>query len=420
MPRIITLQEAGGVVYDATQNFQTDYSKERYFEKPRIVSYDATWRRQAEAAAHSARRRVIYDHDQQQVASSSQLPAASSLFVRCVALRCAALRSIAALNLGSPLRSDPIFPTRPAQPRPTPSPPRPSRVASLFDSRLAASRSALTARFSIVDFRLSIVLKGRGGLEEKEEEKENEEKDDAANNRKRMNYLSRLAHALIWPNVVDCLVSVWQPWSACDVDCGAGMMWRRRTVLKQPLNGGKHCPSLIQKRGCLGTSCPQNPSSAFKEIATLLPIKAESKFVDDKEMRQNDVDSTFSGVLEPADKEYCVLYELVKVAKACGKERWFSTLKEGKPVRSLAVAHTYFQIGGDKVCVRCDKRAMRPSLGYRCAGHGTMDRTTRWTTLTAAHCHGKWMRLDSSAQTRPANSSPLCSACPAPPSFVFV
>lgn len=38
---------------------------------------------------------------------------------------------------------------------------------------------------------------------------------------------------------------------------------------------------------------------------------------------------------------YCVLYELVKVAKACRKEESFMTLKEGEQTFSLAI--NYFQ-----------------------------------------------------------------------------
>ncbi|XKL64173.1 hypothetical protein PGB90_004259 [Kerria lacca] len=204
-------------------------------------------------------------------------------------------------------------------------------------------------------------------------------------------------------NVIDCTVSVWQPWSECDTDCGAGMMTRRRSVLKQPANGGKHCPSLIQKRGCLGTNCPQNPRSALKEIAMLLPIKTEAKFSNETEDRLNDIDSKYPDDSEHDSKQYCVLFEILKATKACRKELSFSTLREG-----------------EKVCVRCDNEAMRPSLGFRCTGHGTMDRTTRWTTLTAPHCHGKWVRLDSSHQVRSTNISPVCPVCLQEPKFVFV
>ncbi|KAK7590652.1 hypothetical protein V9T40_002265 [Parthenolecanium corni] len=39
----LTLGVPCGVIYDATQNLEMDYSKEEYFEKCRLVSYDATW-----------------------------------------------------------------------------------------------------------------------------------------------------------------------------------------------------------------------------------------------------------------------------------------------------------------------------------------------------------------------------------------
>lgn len=55
--------------------------------------------------------------------------------------------------------------------------------------------------------------------------------------------------------MADCEVSDWEPWSSCDVKCGAGMMQRSRKVLRAALNGGKHCPGLIQKRGCQGVQC---------------------------------------------------------------------------------------------------------------------------------------------------------------------
>lgn len=55
--------------------------------------------------------------------------------------------------------------------------------------------------------------------------------------------------------VIDCTVSEWGVWSDCDVLCGTGMMSRNRTILSAQENGGKHCPSLVQKRGCQGIKC---------------------------------------------------------------------------------------------------------------------------------------------------------------------
>ncbi|ODM95720.1 Spondin-1 [Orchesella cincta] len=54
--------------------------------------------------------------------------------------------------------------------------------------------------------------------------------------------------------IFDCHVSSWGSWSPCDVDCGNGVMTRTRAIIQEPRNGGKPCPSLMQKRGCLGTS----------------------------------------------------------------------------------------------------------------------------------------------------------------------
>lgn len=39
------------------------------------------------------------------------------------------------------------------------------------------------------------------------------------------------------------------------MSCGTGMMSRTRSILNAPENGGKHCPSLVQKRGCQGFKC---------------------------------------------------------------------------------------------------------------------------------------------------------------------
>lgn len=39
------------------------------------------------------------------------------------------------------------------------------------------------------------------------------------------------------------------------MECGTGMMSRNRTILSAQENGGKHCPSLVQKRGCQGFKC---------------------------------------------------------------------------------------------------------------------------------------------------------------------
>lgn len=64
--------------------------------------------------------------------------------------------------------------------------------------------------------------------------------------------------------VSDCKVSAWGPWSPCDAACGPGTMTRERTVERAPQHGGRHCPSLLQKRGCQGTDCAQHDRSAIR------------------------------------------------------------------------------------------------------------------------------------------------------------
>uniref|UniRef100_A0A1I8PIW5 SMB domain-containing protein n=1 Tax=Stomoxys calcitrans TaxID=35570 RepID=A0A1I8PIW5_STOCA len=55
--------------------------------------------------------------------------------------------------------------------------------------------------------------------------------------------------------VLDCQVSDWGQWSECNASCGAGITTRGRKVLQPAQNGGKHCPTLLQKRACQGFRC---------------------------------------------------------------------------------------------------------------------------------------------------------------------
>ncbi|KAI5725683.1 hypothetical protein M8J77_018782 [Diaphorina citri] len=188
-------------------------------------------------------------------------------------------------------------------------------------------------------------------------------------------------------------------------------MVRTRKAIQEPKNGGKHCPTLTQKRGCLGTRCPHNPRSALKETAMLLPIELSSsrKLNETLDIRRNLWDRYPKDPVEDQSKEYCVVFQVIKISRACKKESHFSDMREG-----------------GKVCVRCESQAMRPNLGYRCPGHGTMDRSTRWSALSTPHCHGRWMRLQVESALRPGlvdnfisdvNTCPICEEGPA---FIFV
>ena len=56
---------------------------------------------------------------------------------------------------------------------------------------------------------------------------------------------------------VDCKVSEWSDWNACDVACGGGgKQTRSRTILRQGGNGGVACPITSEVRECGQQPCP--------------------------------------------------------------------------------------------------------------------------------------------------------------------
>jgi len=60
---------------------------------------------------------------------------------------------------------------------------------------------------------------------------------------------------------VDCRVSAWTPWDACDKSCGGGQTQRQRQVFQSPRHGGKACPTeLVQVADCKPMPCPSDTS----------------------------------------------------------------------------------------------------------------------------------------------------------------
>ncbi|XP_055299240.1 somatomedin-B and thrombospondin type-1 domain-containing protein [Sitodiplosis mosellana] len=195
--------------------------------------------------------------------------------------------------------------------------------------------------------------------------------------------------------VIDCTVSEWGVWSECDVPCGTGMMSRTRSILNAPENGGKHCPSLVQKRGCQGFKCHgQRDRRVLREMALLLPAELsksrhENDTVDIRRNLRLRYRDTFK---HNRDHEYCVEFEVIKAAKACHKLPPYNKLTEG-----------------DRVVIRCDLEALQKdtepeeitdnssihedSPSFRCRGEGLPGRNTRWSALAAPSCRGKWLRL---------------------------
>jgi hypothetical protein len=58
-------------------------------------------------------------------------------------------------------------------------------------------------------------------------------------------------------NKIDCELSRWSSWDECKKGrtCEDSYQERGRTILRAPLNGGKECASLKEKRKCLIGDC---------------------------------------------------------------------------------------------------------------------------------------------------------------------
>ncbi|KAK9874145.1 hypothetical protein WA026_002500 [Henosepilachna vigintioctopunctata] len=70
---------------------------------------------------------------------------------------------------------------------------------------------------------------------------------------------------------------------------------------------------------------------------------------------------------------------------------------------------------GEQICVRCESEALHESLGWRCQGHGVQGRITRWSALSAPHCHGKWLR-----SVKEHNQDCSIEKCSSETAFIFV
>lgn len=55
---------------------------------------------------------------------------------------------------------------------------------------------------------------------------------------------------------VACSLGQWSSWSACSATCGNSTMFRNRSVLVAPANGGKHCGPLREESQCKVPACP--------------------------------------------------------------------------------------------------------------------------------------------------------------------
>jgi hypothetical protein len=65
---------------------------------------------------------------------------------------------------------------------------------------------------------------------------------------------------------VDCTVSAWGAWGACDQSCNTGTTLRRRTVTGVAQFGGKECPVLQSAKPCNTHACAWAPNCHVKHV----------------------------------------------------------------------------------------------------------------------------------------------------------
>ncbi|XP_075156397.1 somatomedin B and thrombospondin type 1 domain containing protein vexed [Haematobia irritans] len=165
--------------------------------------------------------------------------------------------------------------------------------------------------------------------------------------------------------VLDCQVTDWGQWSECNASCGAGIMTRSRKVLQPAQNGGKHCPTLLQKRACQGFRCHghRHDKKILRETALLLPAglshKRHSKQDNNTDGNHNSQqhahhdnsnsnnNNNNNGIQRKHhhEEEYCVEFEVLRSSKACHKLPPYNLLIEG-----------------DRIMVRCDMEAYIPDF----------------------------------------------------------
>lgn len=203
----------------------------------------------------------------------------------------------------------------------------------------------------------------------------------------------------------DCSVMEWSEWTECDNPCGYGTRRRTRSVTKYPENGGKHCPSLKQRRACVGFDeefCKQlnveHQAEELQEVGRILPLeygvyRSMKKYDPWRGILKNLYERYFNEIFTRAT--YCGRFKVKRSRKHCQDEEWALPLKENTTV-----------------CVECQPVAMNREIGMRCYGHGVYRQVTNWKAVDVSHCHGEWEMVQ---EHRPCT----CDA-EIEPSYIFI
>ncbi|CAL8082428.1 unnamed protein product [Calicophoron daubneyi] len=185
---------------------------------------------------------------------------------------------------------------------------------------------------------------------------------------------------------VDCQVSQWSEWSACSRQCGRGLMERHRTAIRQPQNGGAHCPILDERKSCQGFYCPSRRvgrsdalmvtfmHQARAEVAHLLPLRGDVlRMTRRYDMRWDERRKLYLGRLikmnltEPPDPDpYCVIYEITHANPACQSHNplWQFT-KEDNGLSRTRRSYSDGGLNSQRQTFTFDRGTSRWSNGYR-------------------------------------------------------
>ncbi|KAK2587196.1 hypothetical protein KPH14_002940 [Odynerus spinipes] len=182
--------------------------------------------------------------------------------------------------------------------------------------------------------------------------------------------------------VVDCTVSEWSEWSACNTGCGSGTQKRSRTVRISEKNGGKHCPRLDQIRSCRSfQSCHSGilrPRLHDRSVTVLSFLPGDD----------NDTD-VGNGNEIPRASQSCVAFTVVRASRAC--KRISSTLAEG--TRICVERHEDEEDDSEEG--KGDRR--EGARGKLLVGIGrwklstSVDGGSAARTAMNSSCHGKWI-----------------------------
>ncbi|XP_048406083.1 somatomedin-B and thrombospondin type-1 domain-containing protein [Stegostoma tigrinum] len=188
---------------------------------------------------------------------------------------------------------------------------------------------------------------------------------------------------------VSCEVSEWSFWSGCAEQCKNTYRVRQRYITQEPQNGGKPCPPLEERAGCVEYHSDGDTMCRQSLVPALITMGGYGKA-----RKKRDV------FIESEAPGYCVEFKVKSLTPHCLVEnrpytRWMRYLREGFTV-----------------CVECQPPALN-SRFQRCYGDGSeaeRNQILHWQAIGNPQCRGtwKWIRQIES-----------CS-CPQVHSFLFI